>query len=133
MLSNFIPAILAGFADSDQPDIAVSLITEWIEQGRHLHAIAHYLQHATNMPEELVIKVGDQAIRQKDAIAAIGIIVAIIARQLTSLADKILSPSIQMLTGLKDVRWVNGSWFLPSLRSFLECLSEPQSETCWRI
>jgi hypothetical protein len=129
VLSNFLPGILAGFAESDESNIAVSLITEWIDQGRHLHAIAHYLRYATNMPEELVIKVGEQAIRQKDAIAAIGIIVAIIARQLTPLVDKVLLPSIQMLTSLKDGRWVNGSWFLPSLRPFLDGLSEAQSET----
>ena len=127
-LSNFIPAILEGLAQSDQPDIAVSFITAWIGQGRHLHAIAHYLRYATNTSEELVLRVGEKAIAQKDAIAAIGVIVAIVARKLTSLVDSILLPSVQMLTDLKDARWVNGCWFLPSLGPFVEGLSQEQSE-----
>ena len=117
-----------GLAQSDQPDIAVSFITAWIGQGRHLHAIAHYLRYATNTSEELVLRVGEKAIAQKDAIAAIGVIVAIVARKLTSLVDLILLPSVQMLTDLKDARWVNGCWFLPSLGPFVEGLSQEQSE-----
>jgi hypothetical protein len=127
-LSNFIPVILAGFAESDQPDIAASLVDSWIDQGRHLHAIARYLECATNTPEDLVIKVGKQAIRQKDSIAAIGIVAAIVERQLTSLVAPILLPSIEMLTDLKDARWIDGVAFLPSLRTLLGALSEGQSQ-----
>jgi hypothetical protein len=127
-LSNFIPAILAGFAESDDPDIALSLVNKWIDQGRHLHAIARYLHYATNTPEELVIRVGKQVIKQKDGIAAIGVVALIIERQLTSLVDSVFLPSIQMLTDLEDARWINGCWFAPSLSSFLAVFSEEQSE-----
>jgi hypothetical protein len=128
-LSNFIPGILAGVAESDHPDTAALLINAWVRQGRHLHAIAHYLKYATNTPEELVFKVAEQAITQRDATAAIVIIAAVIERKLTSLVDSVLLPSIQMLTDLDDARWVNGCWFARSLPSFLEGLSEEQSET----
>ena len=128
ILSNFIPAILAGFAESDDPRIAPSLANKWIDQGRHLHAVARYLHYATNAPEELVIRLGKQVIKQKDAIAAIGMVALIIERQLTSLVDSVLLPSIQMLTDLEDARWINGCWFGLSLSPFLAALSEEQSE-----
>jgi hypothetical protein len=128
ILSNFLPAILAGFAESGDPHIALSLVSQWIDQGRHLHAIARYLHYATNTPEELVIRVGKQAIMQKDAIAAIGIVAAIIERRLTSVVDSVFLPSIQMLTDLEDARWVNGCWFAVSLPPFLAGLSQGQSE-----
>ncbi|MGY8682908.1 RelA/SpoT domain-containing protein [Bradyrhizobium sp. UFLA05-153] len=126
VVGNFIPGILAGFAESDRPQIALSFIDQWIDQGRHLHAVARYLQYATNTAEELVAKVGEQAIQQRDAIATIGVIVAIVARQLTSLVDVTFIPSIQRLTDMKDARWVNGVWYLPALRPFLEALAEEQ-------
>jgi hypothetical protein len=75
-----------------------------------------------------VSRVGEQAIKLKDAGAAIRVIVAIVARQLTSLVEPIFLPIIRMLTELDDVRWVNEVWFLPTLTAFLEGLSEEQSE-----
>jgi hypothetical protein len=128
-LSNFLSGILAGLAESAQPDVGVSLTTKWIDQGRHLHAIAHYLRFAENSPADLVTKVGEKAIKLKDTVAVIGVIAAIIARQLTSLVETVFIPAIHMLTELKDARWVNGVWYLPTLRPFLESLSEQQSET----
>jgi ppGpp synthetase/RelA/SpoT-type nucleotidyltranferase len=128
VLGNFLPSILTGFAESQEPGIAVSLMADWINQGRHLHAIAHYLRFAENTPEELVAKVGRQAIKLKDTTAAIGVIVAIIARQLNSLVETSFLPGIKMLTELNDTRWVNGAWYLPALMSFLESLSEQQCE-----
>jgi hypothetical protein len=127
-LSNFIPAVLAGIAESDRPDVAGCLVEKWIGQGRHLHPITRYLQLATDTSEGLVTKVGEEAVTRKDAIVTIGVIATIIARRLTSLVDTVLIPSIQMLTDLKDARWVDGCWFLQSLAPFLEELSERQCE-----
>lgn len=129
VVSNFIPGILAGFGESQRPEIALSFISQWVDQGRHLHAVAHYLEYATDAAEKLVVKVGEQAIKQKDAIAIIGVIVAIVARQLTSLLSVTFIPSIQTLTEIKDARWVNGVWYLPSLKAFLEVLSEGEAKS----
>jgi hypothetical protein len=128
LLRDFLPAVLAGFAESSKPDIALSLISDWIEQGRHLAAIAHYLRFAKNTGTDLVTRVGEQAIKLKDAVAAIRVIVAIVAWQLTSLVEPIFLPIIRMLTELDDVRWVDEVWFLPSLTPFFEALSEQQAE-----
>lgn len=128
LLSNFLSGILAGLAESAQPDVGVSLTIEWIDQGRHLHAIAHYLRFAENLPVDLMTKVGEKAIKRKDTVAVIGVIAAIIARQIMSLVETVFVPAIHMLTELKDARWVNEVWYLPKLGPFLEGLSEQQSD-----
>jgi ppGpp synthetase/RelA/SpoT-type nucleotidyltranferase len=128
LLSNFLPAILAGFSESARPAEGLSLVHEWIDQGRHLAAIAHYLRFAENTSSDLLAKVGHQAITQKDAIAAIRTLTAITARQLGSLVETVFLPILRMLTELNDARWVNAIWFLPELRPFLEGLSEKQYE-----
>jgi hypothetical protein len=128
LLRDFLPALLAGFAESNKPDIAAKMISDWIEQGRHLAATAHYLRFAENTAIDLVVRVGEQAIKLKDAIAAIRVIAAIVARQLTSLVERTFLPMIRMLTELDDARWVDEIWFLPSLTAFFEALSEQQAE-----
>lgn len=128
LLRDFLPALLAGFAESNKPDIAATMTSNWIEQGRHLAAIAHYLRFAENTAIDLVVGVGEQAIKLKDAIAASRVIVAIVARQLTSLVEPTFLPMIRMLTELGDARWVDEIWFLPSLTTFFEALSEQQAE-----
>jgi hypothetical protein len=37
-LSNFLPGILAGLAESSRPEAAQSLMESWIDQGRHYMA-----------------------------------------------------------------------------------------------
>jgi hypothetical protein len=128
LLRDFLSAMLAGFAESSKPDIAMSLISDWIEQGRQLAAIAHYLRFAENTGTDLAMRVGQQAIKLKDPVAATRIIVAIVARQLASLVEPIFLPIIRMLNELDDAHWVNEVWYLPSLSDFLEGLSEKQSE-----
>jgi hypothetical protein len=54
----------------------------WIDQGRHLAALAHYLHFTESTPTDLVAKVGHKAIEVRDRMAAMGILGAIIARQL---------------------------------------------------
>jgi hypothetical protein len=127
-LSNFLPGILAGLAESSRPEAAQSLMESWIDQGRHLAALAHYLHFTESTSADLVAKVGHKAIEVRDRMAAMGILGAIIARQLLLLVDGTLLPILRMLTDSADDRWVNGVWYLKTLRPFLESLSEQQSE-----
>ena len=126
-LINFLPGILAGLAESSRPEVAQSLMESWIDQGRHLAALAHYFHFAESTPPDLVAKVGHMAIEVRDRMAAMGILGAIIARQLLSLVDGTFLPILRMLTDSADDRWVNGAWYLRTLRPFLESLSEEQS------
>jgi hypothetical protein len=57
------------------------------DQGRHLAALAHYLHFTESTPADLVAKVGHKAIEVRDRMAAMGILGAIIARQLLLLVD----------------------------------------------
>jgi hypothetical protein len=127
-LKNFLPAILGGFAEGSRPEEGLSLVTEWIDSGKHLAAIAHYLRFADKTSPDLVRKLGQQAIKLKDANAAIGTLTAIIARQLVLLVDDVFVPIMRMLTEMGDPRWVHANWYLPTLRPFLDSLSEVQSQ-----
>ena len=80
----------------------------WIDQDRHLAALAQYLHFAESTPADLVAKVGHKTIEVRDRVAAMGILGAIIARQLLSLVDGTFLPVLRMLTGSADDRWVNG-------------------------
>ena len=128
VLNNFLPAILGGFAEGARPEEGLSLVTEWIDNGKHLAAIAHYLRFAEKTSPDLVAKLGQQAIKLKNANAAIGTLTAIIARQLLPLVDKVFVPIVRMLTEMNDPRWVHATWYLPTLRPFLEGLTEEQSQ-----
>ena len=128
LLSNFLPPILEGFAESAEPAAGFLLINEWIEKGRHLAAVARYLRFATNTQADLVAKVGERAIASKDALAAIEVLAAIVARQLDTLVDTVLLPVMRLLTEMNDARWANAVWFMPSLHPFLSRLSEAQCE-----
>jgi ppGpp synthetase/RelA/SpoT-type nucleotidyltranferase len=127
VLNNFLPAILGGLAEGARPEEGLALVTEWIDSGKHLAAIAHYLRFADKTSPELVRKLGQQAIKLKDANAAIGTLTAIIARQLLPLVDDVFLPIMRMLTEMGDARWVHATWYLPTLRPFLDSLSEVQS------
>jgi hypothetical protein len=128
LLSNFLPAILDGLGRSADRAAGLSLVNGWVDQGRHLPAVARYLRFAEDTPVDLVTKAGQQAIALKDAIAAIEIIAAIIARRLDALVESVFVPAIRLLTELNDTRWVDATWFMPTLPPFLEGLSGQQCQ-----
>ena len=130
VLDSFLPSILSGLAEGEgaSPDVSLSLITEWIKNGKHLGAIAHYLRFAEKTSPDLVVELGAQAVKAKDTIAAIGTLTAIVARQLSGLIDSVLLPILRMLTEMKDARWVRAIWYLKQLAPFLAGLSEAQSQ-----
>lgn len=126
-LANFLPAILAGFEESANSEWGLTLVRDWIDQGRHLAAIAQYLRFAVNAPIELLSLLGSKVVREREANAGIGTLAAIIARELTSLVDAVFLPILRMLTELKDGRWVDATYYLKQLPALLGSLSEEQS------
>lgn len=128
LLGNFLPPILDGFAESAEPAVGLALIDGWIKERKHLPAVARYLRFATSTPSELVAEVAEQAIAANDALAAIEVLAAILARQLNALVDSTFLPIMRLLTDMNDARWVNAVWFMPSLRPFFVQLSEKQCQ-----
>jgi hypothetical protein len=122
--SRFLPAILDGLGRSAERAGTLSLVSGWIDEGRHLPEIARYLRFAEDNPLDLVTKAGQRAISLRDAVAVIEIIAVIIARRVESLVESVFAPALRLLTELNDTRWADATWFMPSLPPFLHGLSQ---------
>jgi hypothetical protein len=101
-------------------------MNRWIDQGRHLSAMARYLRAATALLTDLVRQIADKAILMKDTIAAIEIIAVVIEKQATTLVNDVFVPAIRYLTAMGNARWVDVTWYMTQLPTFLRGLSEEQ-------
>jgi hypothetical protein len=127
LLGGFLPAILQGLEQSE-PKTARRLMEGWVEQGRHLAAIARHLRLTKGASADLVGKVGQKALDTKDLIAIIEIIAAVVANDAVDLVDSIVVPGIRHFTAVSDTRWVRAIWFMSELQAFVRKMSEGQSE-----
>ena len=128
VLSKFLPAILEGLNQSEHWPTSLKLIERWVEQGRHLAPIARYLHMAKGAPADLLRKVGQKALDERDLIALIEVIAAVVASSSADLVDSIVVPGIRHFTTVGNTSWVNSIWFRPELDAFLGKMSEAQCE-----
>jgi len=90
----------------------------WVEQDRHLAAIAPHLRLTKGASLDLMRKVGQKALDVKDLITIIESIAAIVANKTLDLVEPIVMPGIRFFTELNDTRWVRAIWFMPDSESF---------------
>ncbi|HHY48635.1 MAG TPA: hypothetical protein GYA10_02670 [Alphaproteobacteria bacterium] len=129
VLAAFLPAILRGLERSEEPSSVPSLIGRWVEQGRHLAAIARHLRLTKGASADLIRKVGQKALDTKDLISTIEVIAAVVANGAVDLVDPVVMPGIGYFSAVGDTRWVRAVWFMPELPAFIRRLSEAQCET----
>lgn len=128
VLAAFLPAILRGLEQSEEPSSVFSLVGRWVEQGRHLAAIARHLRLTKEASADLIRKVGQKALDAKDLIATIEVIAAVVVNGMVELVDSVVMPGIGYFSEVGDTRWVRAISFMPELPAFIQKLSEAQCE-----
>ena len=120
------------FQESEQAPAALKLIERWVEQGRHLEAIARHFRQTKGAPIDLIRSVGQKALDAKDLIAIIEIIAAIVARDATYLVDSIVVPGVRHFTTVGILAgFAQSGLCRNSRRSFNSCRSS-SAMSCYR-
>jgi hypothetical protein len=123
-LADWLPGMLHGLVEAGQGDAVDSVIEGWVAEGRHLSAVAYYLQWAQRFRLDWLISITDQALTTNDK-STLGNVALAAVRQAdeppSRLFEKVFMPAAQALTRDGDYRWLGGmfNWedakFLPAL------------------
>lgn len=123
--------MLAGLMRSPESAEGLTLIADWLQQGKHVALVAWYLQFADPFEEGLLRRVLDEAIRLGDRDAVCNSLLGA-ARQFElhpgSLIAEIFLPALRFLRMTNDFRWIQMRWF-PWLQSpIIRALEQDQAE-----
>jgi hypothetical protein len=128
-LTGFLGIILSGLAQSDRRAEMDSKIEEWLEQGKFLGEMAHYVQVASAFDPGLLQRILPLGTRKKDDQVVVNVVSAAGRRYSEApdgLVETIFMPAIEYFAGKRDGRWINLVWFVQKDRSFLPTLTAGQ-------
>lgn len=107
-LAHWLPGMLHGLAEAGQGDKIDPVIEQWVGEGKHLAAIAWYLQHAEMFRYDLLETITAKALAAKDDHVLSNVAYAA-ARQSAAhpdgLFDKIFLPAATALSARGDYSW----------------------------
>ena len=126
-LLRFLAAFLGGLSESSEPDIYHRVLDREIASGAHLWALARHWRNAKPTAPEKLVKILDLAIEQKEPMA-VGecLIFALenVGTEKVAPVETFYRRALGYLTGISDTQWINSAWFLPTISSAFDVLSE---------
>ena len=111
-LAKWLPAMLHGLSESGHSDAIGPILDKWVDEGKHLSAIAWYLQFAEGFRFNLLVTLTDRALKEKEDQALHNAATAA-ARQSTKhpagLYDSVFLPAVTALSSRGLFGWA-GEW-----------------------
>ena len=128
-LLSFLPSILNGLSDRSAAEDYESLITRYVEEGKHLTEIAKHLRYLKLPSVDQAKTLLDKALTNDDNKSVIHEIVALAVEKHESAPgwiEAIFVPALKYFIDAKDHRWINKICYLQNLEAFVANLSSEQ-------
>ena len=129
-LAQWLPGMLHALAKAGQAEVTEPTIEGFVTQGRHLSAIAWYLQRAERFSFDLLLSIAEQALRPEDDPTLVNVTFAAAHQSAKCPGDlfgRIYLPAVRALEGRGNHLWLGNmfNWQSPDL---LESLTAAQAE-----
>ena len=121
-LSKFLIPLLRGLWDGPAQLRLQSILNVWINDGRHLYAIAKQFINSPVLSLELLERLQAKAVELRD-LSTIAMILKVAATDVGEsrhvAVSRLFIPALKSLTAAKDANWILDSWYSPEIRVFL--------------
>lgn len=128
LFCNFIIPILDGLLKSSESERTISIMNEWIKEGKHLSGCARVFEYFKPLNKQLLKSIFSTAKLNKDSNSLVAVMVAAskgyVDNNDKSLIKEYFIPSLRELTTLEQAGWVHNFWFRREFQNIASVLSK---------